>query len=145
RRADATYGPAHNLAGLVYAQWKEDRLAEESFERALSINPSDPDAHHNYGMFLCQRNEEREAIRHFMLAVRNPLYPAPERSYVNAGVCARRSGDMTGAAEFFLLALKVRPNQPQALYQMADLSYARGDYGETKRHLRRLWTGAPAH
>jgi len=143
-RADANYGPAHNLAGLVYAQLKEDRLAEESFERALSINPSDPDAHHNYGMFLCQRKQEREAIRHFMLAVRNPLYPAPERSYVNAGVCARRSGDMTGAAEFFLLALKVRPNQPQALYQMADLSYARGDYGETKRYLGRLTQVAPA-
>ncbi|HSC95126.1 MAG TPA: type IV pilus biogenesis/stability protein PilW [Burkholderiales bacterium] len=143
-RADANYGPAHNVAGLVYAQLKEDRLAEESFERALSINPSDPDAHHNYGMFLCQRKQEKEAIRHFMLAVRNPLYPTPDRSYVNAGICARRSGDMAGAAEYFQLALKIRPNQPQALYQMADLAYARGDYGETKRYLGRLTQVAPA-
>ena len=136
--ADSSYGPAHNVAGLVYAQLKEDRLAEESFERALAINPSDPDAHHNYGMFLCQRKQEKEAIRHFMLAVRNPLYPTPDRSYVNAGICARRSGDLAGAAEFFQLALKVRPNQGQALYQMADLSYVRGDYGEAKRYLGRL-------
>jgi type IV pilus assembly protein PilF len=136
--ADSSYGPAHNVAGLVYAQLKEDRLAEESFERALGINPADPDAHHNYGMFLCQRKQEKEAIRHFMLAVRNPLYPTPDRSYVNAGICARRSGDLAGAAEFFQLALKVRPNQGQALYQMADLSYARGDYLEAKRYLGRL-------
>jgi type IV pilus assembly protein PilF len=136
--ADSSYGPAHNVAGLIYAQLKEDRLAEESFERALAINPSDPDAHHNYGMFLCQRKQEKEAIRHFMLAVRNPLYPTPDRSYVNAGICARRSGDLSGAAEFFQLALKVRPNQGQALYQMADLSYVRGDYGEAKRYLGRL-------
>ena len=58
-RADRNYGPAHNVAGLVYAQLKEDRLAEESFQRALSINPSDSDALHNYGMFLCQRKQER--------------------------------------------------------------------------------------
>lgn len=137
-RADQNYGPAHNVAGLVYAQLKEDRLAEESFQRALRINPADPDAHHNYGMFLCQRKQEREAIRHFMMAVRNPLYPTPDRSYINAGVCARRSGDAAGATEFFLLALKLRPTQPQALYQMADLSYARGDYGEAKNYLNRL-------
>ena len=141
-RADQNFGPAHNVAGLLYAQLKEDRLAEESFQRALSINPADPDAHHNYGMFLCQRKQEREAIRHFMMAVRNPLYPTPDRSYINAGVCARRSGDAAGATEFFLLALKIRPTQPQALYQMADLSYARGDYGEAKSYLNRLTQSA---
>lgn len=141
-RADQNYGPAHNVAGLVYSQLKEDRQAEESFQRALSINPADPDAHQNYGMFLCQRKQEREAIRHFMMAIRNPLYTTPERSYVNAGVCARRSGDGAGAAEFFLLALKVRPTQPQALYQMADLSYARGDFGEAKGYLNRFMQAA---
>lgn len=136
--AEQNYGPAHNVAGLIYAQLKEDALAEQSFQRALGINPSDPDALHNYGMFLCQRKQEREAIRHFMLAVRNPLYLTPDRSYINAGVCARRIGDTAGATEFFRLALKLRPTQPQALYQLADLSYARGDYGEAKNYLNRL-------
>jgi len=137
-RADRNYGPAYNVAGLVYAQLKEDRLAEENFQRALSINPSDSDARHNYGMFLCQRKQEREAIQQFMLAVRNPLYATPDRSYVNAGVCARRAGDLAGAGEFFALALKVRPDQPQALYQLADLAYGRGDYGEARSFLGRL-------
>lgn len=137
-RADRNYGPAYNVAGLVYAQLKEDRLAEESFQRALSINSSDSDARHNYGMFLCQRKQEKEAIRQFMMAVRNPLYATPDRSYINAGVCARRAGDLAGAEEFFVLALKVRPDQPQALYQMADLSYGRGDYGQARSYLGRL-------
>jgi len=144
-RADPNYGPAHNVAGVIYAQLKEDRLAEESFQRALRINAADSDALNNYGMFLCQRKQEREGIRYFVQAVRNPLYASPERSYVNAGVCARRIGDTAGAAEFFLLALKVRPNQPQALYQMADVSYARGDFGEAKRYLNRLTQVATAN
>ncbi len=137
-RADPGYGPANNVAGLVYAQLKEDRLAEESFQAALQINPSDADAHNNYGRFLCDRKQEREAIRHFLAAVRNPLYAAPERSWVNAGMCARRAGDVPAAEGYFQQALKLRPGQPQALYQMADLSYLRRDYVQAKAYLNRL-------
>lgn len=137
-RADQNYGPAHNVAALVYAQLKEESLAEESFKRALRINPADSDAHNNYGLFLCQRKQEREAIKHFMTAVRNALYPNPDRSYVNAGVCARRSGNTADAESFFQQALKIRPTQPLALFQMADLSYTRRDYVEARHYLNRL-------
>jgi type IV pilus assembly protein PilF len=137
-RADATYGPAHNVAGLVYGRLKEDRLAEESFKRALSISPTDYNAHNNYGLFLCDRKREREAIDHFMAAVKNPLYSYPDRSYVNAGVCARRGGDAKAAEGYFQQALKTRPNQPQALYQMADLAYSRGDMMGARNYLNRV-------
>lgn len=140
--ADSNYGPAHNIAGLVYAQLKEDGFAEQSFQRALGINPGDFDANNNYGLFLCDRKREREAIKYFLAAVRNPLYPFPDRSYVNAGVCARRAGDLTGAEEYLQMALKLRPNQTQALYQLADLSYARGDYADTKAYLNRMTQAA---
>ena len=143
-RSDANFGPAHNVAGLVYGALNEDRLAEESFRRAVKLNPNDSDANHNYGQFLCQRKREEEAIRYFLSAVRNPLYQTPDRSYVNAGVCARRRGDTAGAQGYFLLALKTRPAQPQALYQMADLSYARGSYEEARGYLGRLTQASQA-
>jgi len=137
-RSDANYGPAHNIAGLIYGRLKEDRLAEESFQRALRISPTDYNAHNNYGLFLCDRKRVREAIEHFMAAVGNTLHPFPDRSYANAGVCARRSGDLAGAEGYLQHALKTRPNQPQALFQMADLSYLRGDYGGARTFLNRL-------
>jgi len=140
-KADPNYGPAYNIAGVVYAQLKEDGLAEQNFQRAIAINPVDSDANNNYGQFLCQRKREEEAIRYFMAAVRNPLYQTPDRSYVNAGVCARRRGDTAGAEEYFQLALKARPSQPQALYQLADIAYMRGDLGTAKAHLSRLAQG----
>jgi len=144
-RADPNYSPANNVAGLVYSQLKEDALAEQSFQRALSLSPGDYDANNNYGEFLCQRKREEESIRYFLAAVRNPLYPNPDRSYVNAGVCSRRRGDMAGAENYFLMALKVRPNQAQALYQMAEITYARRDYGAAKNYLNRLTSVAPAN
>jgi type IV pilus assembly protein PilF len=137
-RSDPNYGPAYNVAGLVYARLKEDRLADESFQRALRINPNDHDALNNYGSFLCDRKQEREAIKLFLAAVRNPLYPVPDRSYVNAGVCARRSGDLPGAEEYFQQALRLRPFQPQALYHLADMSFERGDLAGAKTYLSRL-------
>jgi len=143
-RADPNYSPAHNVAGLVYSQLKEDTLAEQSYQRALSLNPGDYDANNNYGEFLCQRKREQESIGYFLAAVRNPLYPTPDRSYVNAGVCSRRSGDMASAEKFFMMALKVRPTQAQALYQMAEITYARRDYGAAKNYLNRLTQVAPA-
>lgn len=137
-RADANYGPAYNLSALVHAALKDDRLAEQQFERALRLNPTDSDAHNNYGMFLCQRKREADGVRHFLQALRNPLYQTPERSYLNAGVCSRRRGDMVAAQDYFERALKTRPNQPQALYQLADMSYERGNYLEARPYAARL-------
>jgi type IV pilus assembly protein PilF len=143
-RADANYGPAHNVAGLVYAELKDDRLAQQSFERALRINPLDSDANNNFGMFLCQRQREEDGIKYFMVALRNPLYQSPERSYVNAGLCSRRRGDSAAAENYFQRALKLRPNQPQALYQLADIEYLRGNFPDAKIYLDRFTKVATA-
>ncbi len=137
-RADASYAPAYNVAGLVYADLKEDRLAEQYFTRALQVNPLDADAHNNYGRFLCDRKREEEAIKHFLAALRNPLYKTPDRSYVNAGLCARRRGDTAAAEDFFQRALKLRPGEPQALYQLADIAFARDDFAGAKVYLTRF-------
>ena len=137
-RADSDYGPAYNVAGLIYAELKEDKLAHENFQRALRIDALDSDANNNYGRFLCERKREAEAIKYFQAALSNPLYVTPERSYVNAGLCTLRQGDVARAEGYFLEALRVRPMQPQALYQLADIAYARGDMARAKDYLMRL-------
>jgi type IV pilus assembly protein PilF len=142
-QAEPDYGPAYNVAGLVYADLKEDKLAYENFQQALRIDPLDSDANNNYGRFLCERQRVDEAIRYFMAALKNPLYKTPERSYVNAGLCLRRRGDLAGAADYFNKALKIQPRQPQALYQLAEMAYARRAYPEAKDYLIRLEKIAP--
>ena len=135
---DSNYGPAHNVAGLIYAELRDDRLAEQYFQNALRINAADPDANNNYGMFLCNRKREDQGIKHLLAAVSNPLYQTPARSYVNAGMCARQRGDNAAAEEYFRSALKSQPNNIQAVYQLADLTYMRGNFVETRAHISRL-------
>ena len=137
-RADPSYSPAYNVAGLIYAALKEDRLAEQNFVQAVSLNPQDSDAAHNYGSFLCQRKRGQEGIKQFQAALRNSLYATPERSYVNAGLCSRMIGDLAAAENYLLQALKVVVNYPPALYQLADMAYARGDFQAARGHLGAL-------
>lgn len=137
-RADPNYSPGYNVAGLIYSSLKEDRLAEQNFQQALRINALDSDANNNYGWFLCERRREAEGIKYLLAALRNSLYQFPDRTYVNAGLCARQQGDLAAAEQYFQGALRARPAQPQALYNMADLAYARGDFASAKQYVDRL-------
>lgn len=137
-KSDPNFAPALNVLGLVYMELRDDKAAEASFQRALHVSPLDSDTNNNYGWFLCQREREQESVKYFLAALRNPLYTTPDKSWVNAGICARRSGDLANAEDYFQKALKVRPAQPQALLQMADLAYQRKNYPEARTYLMRL-------
>jgi type IV pilus assembly protein PilF len=142
-QADPDYGKAYNVRGLVYMQLGEADQAEQSFQRALNLSPEDSDANNNYGWFLCRQNRHEEGIRHIMTALKNPLYSTPDKSYVNAGMCARDRGDNKSAAEFFERALLSQPRQLQALYQLADMAYRANQLPAAKGYLQRLTqTGA---
>jgi type IV pilus assembly protein PilF len=137
-RADPNYSPAYNVAALIHTALKQDGPAEQNFMQALRINPQDADANHNYGWFLCQRKREAEGIKYFLAAVSNTLYQTPERSYLNAALCARAIGNTAGAEEYLRQALQVRPNFVPAFYYLADIAYARGDYLGARKYLGSL-------
>ena len=137
-KADSNYAPAYNVLGLVYMELRDDAAAEQNFQRALRLVPQDSDANNNYGWFLCRRKREQESLKYFLTALRNPLYTTPEKAWVNAGVCSRQLGDLAAAEDYFQRAVKMRPNQPQALFNLADIAYQGGRYGEAKTYLSRL-------
>lgn len=125
--ADSTYAPAYNVLGLVHMDLKEMALARQNFERAVRINPNDPDSNHNYGWFLCQTGREDESIRFFLAAIKNPLYATPQKTYAIAGTCALRKQRDADAMDYFERALRLDPNYPPVLVSMANLKYRRGE------------------
>jgi type IV pilus assembly protein PilF len=136
--ADPTYPPAHGLFALVYMELKEHQLAEQSFQRGLGLAPQDSDLNHNYGWFLCQTQRESEAIKYFMLAVRNPLYSTPGRSFAAAGLCALRKNDIKDAEQYFLRALKIDPDDPASLLNLGQIRYRQGNYDESRQLVMRF-------
>jgi len=137
-KANSSYAPAYNVLGLVYMELRDDAAAEQSFQKALRLVPLDSETNNNYGWFLCRRKREQESLKYFLAALRNPLYTTPEKAWVNAGVCSRQLGDVAAAEDYFQRAVKLRPNQPQALFNLADMAYQRGGYGEAKSYLSQL-------
>ena len=135
--ADANYPPAHSMLGLVYMELRENQLAEASFERALRLSPSDPDINHNYGWFLCNTSREKESIKLFVQAIRNPLYATPYRSYSAAGVCSLKGGNTKDAEEFFQRALKLEPDDGPSLLNLGEIRYRQGQIGEARRMVSR--------
>ena len=131
--ADSSYPPARSMLGLVYMELKENQLAETSFERALRLSPNDPDINHNYGWFMCNSAREKESIKYFAQAIRNPLYPAPWRSYSAAGVCSLKAGNVKDAEEFFQRALRLEPDDAPSLIKLGEIRYRQGQTGEARK------------
>lgn len=137
-KADSSYSPAYGVLGLVYMTLREDAKADENFRRALSLDSADSDTNNNYGWFLCQHGKVDASIGYFMAALKNPLYATPDKPYLNAGICLRKKNDDKEAEEYFLKSLKLQPQQPQALFHLADIYYKRGNYSEARNYISRL-------
>jgi type IV pilus assembly protein PilF len=135
--ADPSYALAHGMFGLVYMELRENQLAEQSFERALKLAPNDPDLNHNYGWFLCQTKREPESIKYFLQAIRNPLYPTPQRSYAAAGQCSLKANNLKDAEGLLARALKLDPDDPNALLQMGQVRYREGNFDDARRMVTR--------
>lgn len=136
--ADSSYAPAYYVQGLVYMDLQEFDTADKSFRRAVSLDPTEPNANHNYGWFLCnKRKAYKESIPYFLAALKNPLYNTPEKSQQQAGLCALKAGDTAAAAIYLRQADRAQPDNPQTLYGLALLSYQRGDFEAARNMLSR--------
>ena len=136
-QADASYAPAYSMFGLVYMELKENALAQQNFDRALQLAPTDPDINHNFGWYLCRTRRENESIPYFLQAVRNPLYPTPWRSYAAAGQCALQVNNLKDAQGYFETALKLEPDEPVALLKLGEIQYRTGRYEDARRSIAR--------
>lgn len=136
--ADPTYGPAFVLRGLVYMRLNDNRLAEDSFQRALQINPRDPDALHNYGWFSCQLGRHAQAVDLFTRALASPIYGGQAKTYMAKGVCQTRMGQFPEAEASFTRSYELDAGNPITGYNLASLLFRRGDHSRAQFYIRRL-------
>ncbi|MDP1691282.1 MAG: type IV pilus biogenesis/stability protein PilW [Burkholderiaceae bacterium] len=131
-------GAAFSLRGLVYASMGEEALADESFNRALQINPRDADTMHNRAWFLCQRNQFAEADRLFEQALALPQYRDAQRSLMAQGVCFARDGKFDEAERKLSRAYELDPTNPTTALNLSEVLYRRGEYERARFYIRRV-------
>jgi type IV pilus assembly protein PilF len=120
-KIDPRYAPAHGLLGLIYMDLGDRREAEDSFGRALRLEPDNSDILNNFGWFLCQSGRERESVAYFERAAANRLYATPGLALRNAGVCLMRVNDYAGAERMLRASLEASAADPQTKYELARL------------------------
>ena len=130
------YAQAYSTRGLVLYYIKELESADKDFRKALELDNKDPEINNNYGWFLCQIGREKESIAYFQRAIKNPLYQTPETAFLNAGTCYIKLGDLASAEEYIGKNLRFNRENPQALYQLAVISYKQGNYDAAKKRLQ---------
>lgn len=130
---DPGYAPAYSVRALVNHFLREVPAAEDDFQMALRLNPDNPEINNNYGWFLCQVGREKDAPPYFLKAIRNPLYPTPDRAYTNAGVCAMKTGDLKSAEDYLLKASRLAAAaNPFARYKLAEVYFLQGRFVEAR-------------
>jgi type IV pilus assembly protein PilF len=131
-------------AALVYERLQQPDKADRFFAEALRLDPHNPDMLNDYAVFQCRRGRYGDGQKLFEQAARSPTYATPEVAYTNAGVCARTAKDPARAEDYFRRALSSRPDFPDALLQLADLSFERGAALAARGLLDRYFRAAPA-
>lgn len=136
--ADPTFADAYNLRGLVYMRLNDIPLAEDSFRRALALNPRDADVAHNYGWLMCQQGRYREATQFFTQAIANPTYTGQARTLMTQGVCQARAGQRAEAEQSLTRAYELDAGNPVTAYNLANLLFERGEFTRAQFYIRRL-------
>jgi type IV pilus assembly protein PilF len=136
--ADPSFPDAYNLRGLIYMRLNDLRQAEESFRRAASLNPRDPNVQHNYGWLLCQLGRYDESLRSFDVAMANPMYAGRAKTLTAQGLCQARAGRAAEAERSLARSYELDAGNPVTGYNLATLLYVRGDYPRAQFYIRRL-------
>jgi type IV pilus assembly protein PilF len=131
------YGRAHAVAGMLYDRLGETSKADSHFQRAVSLDPDNPEIKNNYAAYLCQKDRFERGEKLALEAAANPLYKTPEIALLNAGNCARSAGDLKRAEESYRRAIGIRPRFGEALLQMADVEYRQTEYMSARAFLER--------
>jgi type IV pilus assembly protein PilF len=141
-QAEPNMAPAYNLRGLIYAALGDTGVAEESFQRALQINPRDGDTMHNLGWFLCQQRRYPDATTYFARALEQPQYAAVSRTLLARGVCEARAGQWPEAELTLKRAYDIEPGNAAIAVNLAQVFYQRGEFDRARFYVRRVNSAA---
>ncbi len=135
---DPNFPDAYNLRGLIYLRLADMRLADESFRKALAINPREPSTLHNYGWMLCQQARFADADAYFGQALASPLYGGQAKTWLTRGLCQMRAGQNEAAERSLSRSLEIDAGNPITGYNLSLLLFQRNELTRAQFYIRRI-------
>ena len=124
--ADPDYAAAYNLRGLIYLRLNDLRIAEESFKKALALEPQGASVMHNLGWLYCQDGRYGQSQQYFSQALGNPQYRERAKTLRAQGLCQVRAGQREAGEQSLLKSYDLEAGNPVTAYNLATLMFQRG-------------------
>ena len=115
-----------NDLGLVYKAKKKYDLAITHFKRALELEPEYSPARNNLGNAYMAKKDWDTAISQYREVTEDVLYLTPHYPLTNMGLAYMGKKNYKRAEQYFLEALQLQPNYPNALVGLAKTYMAQG-------------------
>ncbi len=136
--ADPNFADAYSLRGLIYMRLNDMGFAEESFNKALSIRPNDPNILHNLGWLKCQQALYPLSFSLFSQALANPSYGERAKTFMAQGLCQVRAGKMREAEQSLLKSYEFDAANPVTGFNLSNVLFLNADYERARFYIRRL-------
>lgn len=135
---DPQLAQAHSLRGSIYLKLNELVLAEESYKRALQLEPRSGAFMHNYGVLLCQTGRLPKASRWFNGALQDKNYQDRARTWLLMGTCQARAGEWAQAQASLMQAYALDSMDPTIQTQLSSVLFQAGNYPQARFYMDRL-------
>jgi len=135
---DGSFSEAFELRALIYDAMGEPVFAEDSYKRAIQINERNGSAHHNYGWFLCRRQEFARADALFVKAATLPNTVAVPKTLLVRGVCQMRAGLLPEAEKTLSRSHELDPSNPATSFNLALVLFRKGEHERARFYARRV-------
>jgi type IV pilus assembly protein PilF len=127
----------HLALGFYYEQIGQQLAAQQAYQRALKIKPTDGQVNNNYGAFLCAQGDYSQSMIYFQQAIDDPYYYQTAKAYENAALCSLKMNDNQAAARYADLAIQQDPARSDIFLKLSYLLAQQGDENNAKVYLER--------
>lgn len=102
----------YNTQGIAKSQIKDYPMAIEEFNKALELDPKQPDIYFNLGLAKAKQQDFLEAIKDYTKAIE--INPKFTEAYNNRGLAKKNIEDYRGAIDDYTKAIELNPNDTTA-------------------------------
>lgn len=131
---DRRSAEAHNIRALIHQREGEHRLARETFEYAVQMDPSNSRVRNNFAAFLYGREDFQEAYEQLQEVAGDTEYESRPLAFQNLGLAAVAAGHREEAMEAFERALGLDSTLHRSSLMLAELHFEDGDFGQAREH-----------
>ncbi len=128
-------------SGLAYGMAQKYEKAIADFTRAINIDPTNPEAYNNKGMYFTENGQLDSALIYLDKAI--ALKPNSYEAIYNKGNTYAKAGDFNKAIALYNDAIKVNPEYTDAILNLGNSYAALKDYTNALKYFKMVEQADP--